>query len=188
MRCHLRWQMMRQRQLRKAMDESHMGHLSRFRFIFSRSQIASSNDREMDVIVDINVFYSDPQTCWIPTDITSRKLKIAHHCVTSSSVDNVNSKLSHQHDYWWTVPETSLDCLGSRALRALLSNTEMCSNFETSVDTPAEGASFSIEELLYALNMMTGTSGITRFTRRVASKPFILGIEKSRRIMSGCNS
>jgi hypothetical protein len=66
--------------LRKAMGESHMGHLSRFRLSFSRSRIAPSNDREMDVIVDINVFYSDLQARWI----TSGKFKIVHHCVTSS--------------------------------------------------------------------------------------------------------
>jgi len=34
---------------------------------------------------------------------------------------------------------------------------------------------------------MTGTSGITRFRARVASKPFITGIERSSRIKSGCN-
>jgi len=39
--------------------------------------------------------------------------------------------------------------LGSSARRALLSKTEMCSNFETSVDTPTERASFSLEESLY---------------------------------------
>ena len=45
--------------LREAMNESHMGHLSRFRLILSRLG-SLFNDREVDVIVDVNVFYSDP--------------------------------------------------------------------------------------------------------------------------------
>jgi hypothetical protein len=51
----------------------------------------------------------------------------------------------------------------------------MCSNFDTSADAPAERASFSVEEPLYALNMITGTSGIICFRTRVASSPFITG-------------
>jgi hypothetical protein len=62
----LRWHMPSQGQLRKTMDESHVGHLSRFRITFCRSRIASSNDREMDVIVDINIFYRDLQARWVP--------------------------------------------------------------------------------------------------------------------------
>lgn len=45
--------------LGKPMNESHMRHLSRFRLI--RSRIASFNDREVNVVVDVNIFYSDPQ-------------------------------------------------------------------------------------------------------------------------------
>ena len=53
------------------MGKSHMGHLSRFRLTFSRSRIAPSNDREMDVIVGINVFYSDLQARW--TSVNTQK-------------------------------------------------------------------------------------------------------------------
>src|SRR6266496_4472021 len=169
------------------MDESHMGHLSRFRFTFSRSRIASSNDREMDVIVDINVFYSDLQARWIPADVTSGKFKIAHHCITSS-YRKCNSRLSYHRRLLAESGRNARSCWGSSALRALPSKTEMCSNFETSADAPAEWASFSVQESLYMLNIMTGTFGITRFRTRVASRPFITGIERSSRIKSGCNS
>jgi len=42
----------------------------RTRHLVSRSRIASLNDREMDVIVAVNVFYSDSQVRWIRGDIT----------------------------------------------------------------------------------------------------------------------
>src|ERR1700739_1308607 len=152
-------------QLREAMNESHMRHLSRFRYHLFR--IASVNDREMDVIVDVNVFYFDLQARWISANSTSGKLKIVHHCRTSSVLRNSYI---------------------SRTLRTLPSKTEVCSNFETSADTPAERASCSVEDSLCALYMMIGTSGITRFSSRVASRPFITDIERSRRIRSGCNA
>jgi hypothetical protein len=63
--------------LREAMSESHMGHLSRFRLIISRR--ATLNDREVDVIVDVNVFYSDQQARWVSTDVTYCELEIIHH-------------------------------------------------------------------------------------------------------------
>ena len=44
----------------------------------------------------------------------------------------------------------------------------MFSDFETSAHTPAERASFSVEESPYALYMMTGTSGITRLRTRAS--------------------
>src|SRR6266496_5173264 len=69
-------------QLHEAMNESHLIHLSRCRLIVSR--ITAFNDREMNVIVDVNAFYSDAQLRWISADITSGKLKIVHHCRTSS--------------------------------------------------------------------------------------------------------
>jgi hypothetical protein len=46
-------------QLREAMNESHMGHLSRLSLILFLLLVSVFNDREMNVIVDINVFYSD---------------------------------------------------------------------------------------------------------------------------------
>jgi hypothetical protein len=63
-------------QFRKAMNEGHMGHFSRFRLILSRFAL---DDREMDVVIDVNVLYSDPQARWISADITNGKLKIKHH-------------------------------------------------------------------------------------------------------------
>src|SRR5580704_1712998 len=64
-------------QLREAMNESHMGHLSRLRLILSR--FAAFNDREVNVIIDVNVLYFDPQARWISADVTNGKLKIMHH-------------------------------------------------------------------------------------------------------------
>ena len=91
-------------------------------------------------------------------------------------------------DCWRRVAGTSVIVRGSSKVRALPSKTDMCSNFETSADAPTVRATFSVEEPLYALNMMTGTSGIICFRTRVASSPFITGIERSSRINSGCNS
>jgi hypothetical protein len=60
-----------------------MRHLARFRIIVSR--MAPSNDREVYVTVDVNVFHADPQARWISADITSGKLKIVHHRISSLS-------------------------------------------------------------------------------------------------------
>jgi hypothetical protein len=62
---------------REAMNERDMGHLSRFRLIIFL--LAAFNHGEVNVVVDINVFYSDPQARWISADITNAKLKIMHH-------------------------------------------------------------------------------------------------------------
>jgi len=69
-------------ELSEAMSESHMGHLSWFRLIIFRW--ATFNDREVDVIVDVNVFYSDQQARWVSADITSCELKVIHHRLNPS--------------------------------------------------------------------------------------------------------
>ena len=57
------------------MTKSDMGHISQFRLILS----APLNDREVDVIVDINVFYLHPQTSWVSADVTDIELRITDH-------------------------------------------------------------------------------------------------------------
>ncbi len=53
---------------------------------------------------------------------------------------------------------------------------------------PADRASFSENTSLYSLKMITGTMGINVFKARVASMPFITGIDKSIKIKSGCKA
>lgn len=59
------------------MREGHMRHLSRSRFTLAI--FADFNNREVNVIVIINVFHPDSQTRRIAADISSIKLKITHH-------------------------------------------------------------------------------------------------------------
>src|SRR5260370_29423712 len=130
------------------MNESHMRHLSRFRLVVSR--ITSFDDREVNVIVDVNVFHFDPQAGWISANITSVKLKIVHHCIPPNfgmerpmlPTTNPSHDRRPLAKRGWNVR----NCLGSRAPRTLPSKTEMCSNFETTADTPAERASISVDE------------------------------------------
>jgi hypothetical protein len=44
----------------------------------------------------VNVFYFDPQACWISADIANRKLTITHHHLTSSLLENVITKTLHK--------------------------------------------------------------------------------------------
>jgi hypothetical protein len=66
--------------LGKATSESNTGHLSRPMFL---SRIAAFNHAKVDVVVNINILYSDPQTRWISEEVTSGELELEHHCVTS---------------------------------------------------------------------------------------------------------
>jgi hypothetical protein len=59
------------------MNESHMGHFSPFRLILL--EFAGFDDRKVNLIVHIHIFYSDSQASWISADITDSNLNITHH-------------------------------------------------------------------------------------------------------------
>src|SRR5262245_18940604 len=59
------------------MYESHVGHLSRFRLKLCR--VLAVDDREMNVIVHVNVFDPHPQACCITANVTDRSWEIAYH-------------------------------------------------------------------------------------------------------------
>jgi hypothetical protein len=47
--------------------------------------VATFDDREVNVIVDINVFYLDQQASWVRADVTYARLEMMHHHVYSLS-------------------------------------------------------------------------------------------------------
>ena len=52
----------------------------RFHFEVARPSPQSlSKDREVDVIVNVNILYSDPQARRIPANVTYGELEIEHH-------------------------------------------------------------------------------------------------------------
>jgi len=59
------------------MNESHVGHFSRFRLI--PLEFAGFDDRKVNVIVHIHIFYFDTQAGWISAYVTDSNLNITHH-------------------------------------------------------------------------------------------------------------
>src|SRR5260370_41523726 len=79
----------------------------------------------MDVIVEINVFYPDPQARCNPADVTSGKFKIAHHCITSSLSKMQTGDFITTDDCWRRVAETRV-IVGVLARGALCSARQRC--------------------------------------------------------------
>src|SRR5713101_3542701 len=99
--------------------------------------------------------------------------------------------LRHARAFSWEVPDLGAKTQAAAeqsTARALSSNTERCSVFETNAETPVARASRSENTSPYSLNTIMGTMGMSRFNAQAASMPFITGIERSSKIRSGCNT
>src|SRR6266566_7619234 len=99
--------------------------------------------------------------------------------------------LRHARGFSWEVADLGAETQAAAeqsAARALSSNTERCSVFETIPEIPLERASRSENTSLYSLNTIMGTIGMSRFNSQTASMPFIRGIERSSKIKSGRNT
>jgi hypothetical protein len=63
--------------LGEAMNEGYVRHFSGFRVNFL--WVVAVNHREVNVVVDVNVFDHDSQAGGIPANVTRNNLKITHH-------------------------------------------------------------------------------------------------------------
>ena len=79
------------------MNESHMGHLSRPSLIFFLLLVTVFNDREVNVIVDVNVFYSGLVS---PLDLRRcRQSKVERSRIIIESpicLEILNTRIPHQ--------------------------------------------------------------------------------------------